>query len=748
MAGRGGRGYPPDTDRFWSHSCKSRGRGHPDIKNIERFSRYPQWLEEKCYSNRYHPYNEGPPPRHHKEWERPHRDLSEWDHGTEGSLEKPPFRKYPPDRDHLYHSKFYRPLRGHQEFNQPPKGPWEFDRLSKRHLEFDQPPKRHPKFDKPPRGPPEFDWQPRRRLEFDQPPRSSPNFDRPPKGFPKCDRPPRGLDRPLREFDWPLRRPQEFDWPLSRPQDFDQPLTRPTEFDQPLGGPPDGFTRPLDLPLRKLSNHPIREKFDLPLKEHSDFDPSSNLYSTFTNDDVSFGKKFDEDTFEEDPVINEPTSQLPFEDNNVEEEAEDIPDVPTGEAKGSNLYCEICKLSFGDINQLQIHLVGAKHQKALNRRGLKNDAGEMTEIAESVTASLSQEKCLESGPKQLICRVCYKSCPADSLGPHIASDGHLIAEAEWKYRGKAIPKFKDMFYISEKWIQEEEVATESQPEEQDLSFLYCKICNVYSASYDQFQKHLQGRRHAKALKETSQPVYQCDICDINTSNQDLLDLHYKGREHAWNVLLKQKNENIIDPQFCCDICNINFCDKEELTLHFSLQEHINNIKKRAGTFTAANPIPSTAPLNMLTTTTTVQPMSVLYPQSYSWTQTQAQSICPQTPVQTMWSQPHTQTTYPWQPQSEIPSTYPWTLTQSQPQTNTNYPWTQTQATRSQPQPQTTYPWTQTQPQSQTNTNYPWTQTHITWAQSQSTPWIQPQPLLKQSQPQTTWTYPWSKTSTQ
>ena len=702
MAGRGGRGYPPDTDRFWSHSRRSRGGGHSNIKDIEQFRRYPQWLEDKCNRNRYHPYDEGPPPRQHKEWEHPHRGLSEWDYGTEGSLEKPPVRKYPSDEHHLYHSKFYRPIRGHQEFNPPSKQPWEFDRLSKRHLEFNQPPRRYSQFDEPPRGPPQFDWQSRGPLEFDQLPRGSPNFDRPPKVFSKFDRPPRGLDQPLKEFD------------------------------RPLGRPPDGFTRPLDLPPRILSNHPIRDKFDLPHKEHSNFDLSSSSYSTFTNDDITFGKKFDEDNFEEDPVINEPTSKLPFEDINVEEEAEDIPDVPTGEPKGSNLYCEICKLSLGDINQLQIHLVGAKHQKALNRRGLKNDAGEMTEIAESVTASLSQEKYLESGLKQLICRVCYKSCPSDSLGPHIASDGHLIAEAEWKYRGKAIPKFKDMFYKSEEWMQEEKVATKSQPEGQDLSFLYCKICDVYSASYDQFQKHLQGRRHAKALKETPQPVYRCEICDVNTSNQDLLDIHYKGRKHAWNVLLKQNNENNIDHQFYCDICNINFCDNEELTLHLSLQEHTNNLKKRTEVIRAPNPIhSSTAPLNnILTTTIIVQPTSLIYPQSYSWTQTQvrstypqtpAQSIYPQTPGQATWSQPRTQ------------STYPWTLTQPQPQTHTSYPWTQTQATWSQPQPQTTYPWTQS---------------HITRAQSQSTPWIQPQPTLTQSQPQTTWTYPWTQTSTQ
>lgn len=462
-------------------------------------------------------------------------------------------------------------------------------------------------------------------------------------------------------------------------------------------------------------------------------------------------------------------------------EEEELPNV---ERKGSSLYCELCDVSLSSIEQYQIHLVGSKHQKTLRKKGLADELGTLTKAAQEVNKVVHGETTPTNNTKHVFCKVCRQSCPHDQLGPHIASKVHTVAEAEWRFRGRRIPPFKELFTDQELSQQSEEERKKEEErekkEEENKSGdtpLHCKVCNVYASTYYDFQQHIKGKRHLRAIArvrsvEEKGPFY-CEVCSVTTTSKEALDQHFKGRSHAWNVLTKEM-EGTEGDRFTCHICELSFVSEKELTAHFTHPVHVNNVKKRSGIIDPPNPInnvpvtttptlntptinkPSSIPalisptrntpslisstqsntytkvpppVTMVTTTLPTRPHPPLLPtttsnvQSFTnWTQTTPTATTPTTT-----SSATTNVQYPWTQTSQAP--YQWTNTANT--VRPQYPWNQPN-TASQTQYQSQYqPLTQIStanqvqyPQTSTTVQYPWSagQAHsrYQWTQTYST----------------------------
>ena len=453
------------------------------------------------------------------------------------------------------------------------------------------------------------------------------------------------------------------------------------------------------------------------------------------------------------------------------------------EPKGSSLYCDICNITMTSIEQLQLHLVGGKHLKELNKRGLRDDIGtsltnpstsennvkstttnvttpNTLNVSSSSTATISAISSASNEQNLVYCKVCHDACQRDSLIQHVSTDLHLLGEQEWKRRGQMIPTFKNLFSETLDRAKSEVKIVLGPSEIGDKSEytypLYCEMCNVHSESYKEFKGHLLGKRHMK-MTEVKKPhqakaetPLHCSTCNVTMSNMKEYDIHFRSQTHAWNTLSKLDNALIKDNEqsmkpFTCQVCRVSFSSNEELTHHFISKEHVDKINpprnqnnssvtsiKMATDFILSSKAPPTppspsivpytgSPVSTLSSTTTVAHGLPLF---------QQHSV---PAVTTAISYPYPLFSTSIAPPSNVPvqTSIPPTYTPNYMHTSASVagypvnPWSQwTQAHGTWTQPQTTW----TQPQTM------WTQTQTSWAHPQTT-WSWSQPT---STPQTTW----------
>ncbi|XP_011402777.1 PREDICTED: uncharacterized protein LOC105312099 [Amphimedon queenslandica] len=307
-----------------------------------------------------------------------------------------------------------------------------------------------------------------------------------------------------------------------------------------------------------------------------------------------------------------PQRSQPFDDCTFYEgEERELPNV---EEKGKSLYCSFCDVTTTDIEQLQIHLLGAKHLKTLRKLGIEDEIGTLSEAAKEVNEAFGNTLVPPPQVKFLYCKVCRGTPFSDQLGPHIASAAHIDAEKNWKFRGRVLPSFKNMF--SEEELGEEEIEPTGEPAPEETYKgalpLQCKLCNVYATSFEEFKKHLVGKRHQGMVRKSalegagvmgSTPVatiqpfqsYYCEICKVTCVNQQSLDIHFKSTEHACNVLVGGNTTGGVAPgtQYC-DVCEKTY-DKKEWSEHFTNGEHSMNFQKKTARG-YPNTNPGTAPI--------------------------------------------------------------------------------------------------------------------------------------------------------
>jgi hypothetical protein len=322
------------------------------------------------------------------------------------------------------------------------------------------------------------------------------------------------------------------------------------------------------------------------------------------------------------------------------------------ETKGKSLCCQVCDLSMKTVEELQEHLVGPNHNEELAKRGLKDNIGNAIndEMAEGTKDTASEKKNIQ-------CKVCNQFCPYDSLGLHIMTETHKIAEAVWKNSRKSLPSFKDMFYEF-KPVGSDENTTK-------ISELHCDVCKVTCETPNSFKSHLEGKKHEKNAtkkRNAENNIFRCEVCDVTVGNKSVLNIHLQGQRHAQNVsnqrkqksqqqqqqnqqamqqqqqtMQQQQNHQSMQQQqshqsmqqqqshqsmqqqqshqsmqqqqqtiklYNCEVCNLHFNNNHELALHYSRPEHSIKIRAQAEKLSANNSMlfkgPTRTPINLAT----------------------------------------------------------------------------------------------------------------------------------------------------
>jgi hypothetical protein len=80
------------------------------------------------------------------------------------------------------------------------------------------------------------------------------------------------------------------------------------------------------------------------------------------------------------------------------------------------------------------------------------------------------------------------------------------------------------------------VSDEEDGEEEttvDAASLRCEVCGVSVTSMELMKEHLQGRKHAQAVKvaDARAEARYCEVCSIVFTGPDQLAEHLKGRKH-------------------------------------------------------------------------------------------------------------------------------------------------------------------------------------------------------------------------
>ena len=342
--------------------------------------------------------------------------------------------------------------------------------------------------------------------------------------------PPRGYDDPYGDMPMSLRPP-----PRDRPLDDYLPSLRDPISDMPPFRDRPYEDRPLGIRIPSLA-----EKHKEDVARDGAFHEEG--YSSLGGSQPSrlpFADTYDYSSRDE--------SQLEMVGEEEEEEEEMEADAKAIEiSKSRGLYCLICEAAATSIEQYQKHLQGVRHKKMLKKLGLKDELGTCSEAAAEVSESSSAilETKFQDSTNEIInvlqCIVCKMKCPADALGPHITNRVHIAAEKEWLDVGRKVPKFKDMF--EETGEKLECLDTVRVPETTNKILTsdvhVCKVCNIAATCYETLQQHLQGKKHAKMLRQLGgthgTASFYCEVCNVYTNCEDSLKQHKQGKRHAMN----------------------------------------------------------------------------------------------------------------------------------------------------------------------------------------------------------------------
>merc|ERR1712130_34609 len=74
--------------------------------------------------------------------------------------------------------------------------------------------------------------------------------------------------------------------------------------------------------------------------------------------------------------------------------------------------------------------------------------------------------------------------------------------------------------------------------------LFCDICQIRCASFDNMKEHLASKKHQSRVKRVGQDrgFFKCEICGIGCSDKNALDTHLKGQKHT-KIMLKLARAN-------------------------------------------------------------------------------------------------------------------------------------------------------------------------------------------------------------
>jgi hypothetical protein len=67
--------------------------------------------------------------------------------------------------------------------------------------------------------------------------------------------------------------------------------------------------------------------------------------------------------------------------------------------------------------------------------------------------------------------------------------------------------------------------------------LQCSVCNVYAATHDILQAHMEGKAHKKkvAAQGLKGEDLRCDLCDVTSTDKEGHMRHLGGKRHRENL---------------------------------------------------------------------------------------------------------------------------------------------------------------------------------------------------------------------
>ena len=117
---------------------------------------------------------------------------------------------------------------------------------------------------------------------------------------------------------------------------------------------------------------------------------------------------------------------------------------------------------------------------------------------------------------------------------------------------------------------------------------FCDVCQVSLNSETQFESHMIGQRHLRAVRsETllfgpdiiviSKNEYRCSVCEVSLNGTvpvvEHLNgiVHFNKKEHQNNKIIFDDNIVIDNNKYFCKVCNISCCGD------IPMQNHIKGV---------------------------------------------------------------------------------------------------------------------------------------------------------------------------
>ena len=274
-----------------------------------------------------------------------------------------------------------------------------------------------------------------------------------------------------------------------------------------------------------------------------------------------------------------------FGDLESDEEESDSDDEENIPRLKMDFYCEVCGISATSFDALQTHFAGIKHNKNLRKLGYGNTFKSVHEVRDPKLSG-----------KILCCQLCDVILTEAEVSVHVGCTAHVTALE------RAEERFREM--DPDKWFVEVTKASNTCK-----NGYHCSLCQVTLPQFEAYQIHIRGKRHLKAVKNTSTAEkpddnslqFWCKICNIFCTAQEALDVHLKGKKHKKR--LKNKGFLPEDPpteskggtgpsppstnpfaqavpkKIRCTLCDVILSSNTEIQAHLSTTEHYVALRK-------------------------------------------------------------------------------------------------------------------------------------------------------------------------
>lgn len=214
--------------------------------------------------------------------------------------------------------------------------------------------------------------------------------------------------------------------------------------------------------------------------------------------------------------------------------------------KCTDSRCDVCSLPLNGPSVSRSHYDGKAHDKKVKKllEEMFPEPGSAPKKRKVEDAVVKQEPSIGDGvtvvnTKLNHCEVCNVSCSTKQVyDTHLNGKGHASRLRASKMDLTGSNKSR------------------------------CDICNV-NVAMDQFQAHLNGKNHKKKEKrmaETGDQKLTCDVCSVTMTDLENFNKHMQGKRHMENVGEAAGHVSVLK-KHRCEICQMDFSDDTAYTVH-------------------------------------------------------------------------------------------------------------------------------------------------------------------------------------